>query len=121
MVRCDMCEHEPAVMLMTNIDSGDVIAVGTGCLPAFHLAGVSTLLDGAPAEVAASYAPQVAGLAKIVGLIVIEAGDGKPAPPGEPPAAPSPVAGGKPARGKAAGKVTAGPPAGGDGDGPGAA
>lgn len=50
-MRCDGCEGaEPAVMLLTNLDTGDVVALGPTCLPlwASSIAETLTADDDAP-------------------------------------------------------------------------
>src|SRR5260370_42413138 len=62
-ITCDSCETEPAVMLQTDIDSGQVVAIGPTCLFTFYLGaagGVAELMD---AEVKAAYAAAVRDLA----------------------------------------------------------
>jgi hypothetical protein len=40
-VYCDICGQEQAVQMLTNLETGETIAMGPGCLPVFY--GQSTL------------------------------------------------------------------------------
>lgn len=60
-VYCDFCESEPASILVTVIGTGDVTAVGPGCLPTFgkQLASVEAPVDAPPADEPAPDSPAV--------------------------------------------------------------
>lgn len=33
---CDICQAEPAIQMLTNVETGDVMMMGAACLPAFY-------------------------------------------------------------------------------------
>lgn len=39
---CDICQQEPAVQMLTNLEDGTVLTMGAACLPQFY--GQSTLI-----------------------------------------------------------------------------
>lgn len=41
---CDICQQEPAAQLLTNVENGQVMALGIGCLPVFYSQSLLTLL-----------------------------------------------------------------------------
>lgn len=41
-INCDICADEPAVQMLTNLATGDVMSLGAACLPLFY--GQSALL-----------------------------------------------------------------------------
>jgi len=41
---CDICAQEYAVQLLTNTDSGEVMALGPACLPVFYGQSLTQLL-----------------------------------------------------------------------------
>jgi hypothetical protein len=52
-IHCDGCENEQAVMLITNLDNGDVLGLGPACFPTWCAAmgeTVQAALEGPPAE-----------------------------------------------------------------------
>jgi hypothetical protein len=90
---CDLCEDEPAIMLQTSIEDGQVIAVGGACLFSFYLGAARGIAAAMPDELKGEYLADIEPLAAEFGIGV----------------APVPAAGAK-ARGKRAGKES--PPAG---------
>lgn len=63
-ITCDICTGEPAVLLQTDVTTGDVMSVGAACLFPFYLGAAGGLADGMPPEVRAEYASQVGALAE---------------------------------------------------------
>lgn len=54
-IHCDMCQQEHAQVMQTNVDNGDVLAVGPNCLLVFYLTVAQEMLDLMPAENIAAY------------------------------------------------------------------
>jgi hypothetical protein len=90
---CDLCEDEPAIMLQTSIEDGQVIAVGGACLFSFYLGAARAIAAAMPDELKGEY------LADVEQLAVLFAG----------PAAAAMPAG---ARGRRAQRAKESPPAG---------
>lgn len=66
-ISCDLCQQEPAEMMQTVLRNGDTISVGNACMVMFFAGALTGLLsDMAPPEVE-TIAPQLAGLAAIIG------------------------------------------------------
>lgn len=42
---CDICQAEPAVQMLTNVQTGDVMMIGIGCAPVFYGQSLSLVLD----------------------------------------------------------------------------
>jgi hypothetical protein len=76
---CDLCEQETAVLLQTDVETGQVIAVGGSCLFAFYLGAAGGLVDGMAPEVRAEYAANVSALAEAFTGPMGVAGDPSPA------------------------------------------
>jgi hypothetical protein len=83
---CDLCGQENAILLQTNIDNGDVIAIGGSCMVTFLLSTAATILDDMPADNRGAYAeiirPVVNQLA--VHVAAADAADAAAAAAGEP-------------------------------------
>jgi hypothetical protein len=46
-IMCDMCKAEPAVMLQSNVTTGETIAVGDGCMfPYFYTQAMELAPEG---------------------------------------------------------------------------
>lgn len=59
-IACDMCGQEPAQVMQTNIQNGDVLSVGANCQLMFHLTVAAEMLDMMPADNRAAYADALA-------------------------------------------------------------
>ena len=59
---CDLCQQEPAQLMQTNIDNGQVITVGASCMLLFLLTTAETIVSDMPPEVAAQYGETVASI-----------------------------------------------------------
>lgn len=55
-IACDLCGQETAVLMQTNIENGDVIAIGGSCMVTFLLSTAATILDEMPADRRGAYA-----------------------------------------------------------------
>jgi hypothetical protein len=51
-----MCGQERAQLMQTNVDNGDVIAVGNNCMVVFYLTAAAEMLSMMPVENRAAYA-----------------------------------------------------------------
>jgi len=50
-----MCDQETAVVMFTQMDTGDTASVGAACLPGFTLTLAATMSHDMPPETAAQY------------------------------------------------------------------
>jgi hypothetical protein len=67
-IRCDLCGQENAVLMQTNIDNGDVIAIGGSCMVTFLLSTAATILDEMPADHVGQYAEIIAPVVSLLTL-----------------------------------------------------
>ena len=44
-ITCDVCNGEQAVQLLSNLETGEVLALGPGCLPVFYGQSVLAMMD----------------------------------------------------------------------------
>lgn len=42
---CDICQAEPAIQMLTNVETGDVMMMGAACLPAFYGQSLLMVMD----------------------------------------------------------------------------
>ena len=85
-IACDLCGQEPAVMLETRVETGEVIAVGAACLIPFYVGAAASLADTVDYSDGAVYAPMIEALAaKPVFAGHHDAGAGQDMPPAAPP------------------------------------
>jgi hypothetical protein len=61
-IACDLCGTEPAVLLQTKVDSGEVMAVGPACVFPFALGMATVTAAEFTPEVAAVYLPEATKL-----------------------------------------------------------
>lgn len=54
-ITCDMCQQETAQVMQTNIDNGDVLAIGASCQLLFHLTVAAEMLDLMPGDARGAY------------------------------------------------------------------
>jgi hypothetical protein len=85
-LRCDLCEHEPAQAMFTNLGNGDVVAIGGGCLLTFLLSAAAELAASVDPATVDTYAELASGLAVALGVVTAAAPAPTPAKrrPGRP-------------------------------------
>ncbi|SRR6266849_3605466 len=44
-ITCDICQAEPATQMLTNLQTGDVLAIGAACMPVFYGQSVLSVMD----------------------------------------------------------------------------
>jgi hypothetical protein len=59
-ISCDLCGQENAQVMQTNVENGDVIAVGLNCLPIFYLTAAAEMISMMPAANRLAYAAAAA-------------------------------------------------------------
>lgn len=64
-INCDLCNTEAAVLLQTDLASGETMSVGPACLFPFYVGAAAGIADGMPPEVRAEYGPRVLALAEL--------------------------------------------------------
>lgn len=69
---CDLCAEERAILLQTNVGTGDVIGVGEACLFPFAIGTARAVADVMPGDVKAHYAPSAAALAEDMGVTLAD-------------------------------------------------
>jgi hypothetical protein len=50
-IGCDLCGQEPAVLLQTNIDTGEVISIGPSCAFSFYVGAARGMAENMPLDV----------------------------------------------------------------------
>jgi hypothetical protein len=86
---CDLCGQETAILLQTNIDNGDVVAIGGSCMVTFLLSTAATILEDMPADHRGRYAEIIRPVTEQLAnhVVAADAADAAAAAAGEPVAA----------------------------------
>ena len=76
-IACDLCGEEDAVMLQTNVETGEVLSVGPACVFPYALGIASATAAEFSPDIAAIYRPEVS---KLYGALADMAGPDLPEP-----------------------------------------
>jgi len=80
-IACDLCGGEQAVIMQSELDTGNTVAVGPACMVIWYTSALAAFCAPAPDEVKATWLPLLDAVHQAVGFKC------PPAAPGSPPAA----------------------------------